>query len=774
MEPDDESYHYQYGWIQGPRPIDPQSLIPPTTLDDPTEASKALFYNTSRGECSVLSRGRLMIQGGGLELPGGTSRPGETYAETCFRTVVEEHLALPPPMVTLLQNALRENPEGSEVFFNQELNLPSARVYKVRLWLIHCNEKFDALSINIPPPRSYKWRPVSSLLGTLDLAERTPYANVVWNSLHKSGLSPPQLLTSDQKAEVLLDWAPNLVYLAPCCIKHNQCLILSFRHEPWHGDGLALCGGRSSNSDNDGASLRDLCFALLQGSPRELREYIDSLARRQPDGSKLEAPPAHLGLPPHYTRSVKIWCSVTLGAIPAITPSTPADLARYSNGSFAWRPSNEIISDLKRQGRLSTAEALAQALQTSGIHAMLSSGYESTGTLPKEPYLPIPLSGPCEDSCLSLTEYNTIMPLYHSADSCFILCQLRPAESGSGFSLFSSHVATMHANAVQPCHFPPLPPQASHELNRLMSIYPGGMAQCIIESKNMSHAPPTEGVLHYLWSIPTDHPWIPTGTSDPQAATDSMKWYAAHEVLEDLMLDQEPLVNAILAILEDAGVDPALTRLPPNEYYNLRAAKDQTSKRIIPKGHIETDARIKPRAPIRVVLPAEVPSSHMPWLRLQSPLAFPRPPLPLPPATVPHPRVKALPSPRAPIIFVVPIKGFSALFFRDTQGAAHMGFHHQIHGAPTEPGSDRERITAIITLHHKSSIEASLDDLIPTEFNNPHGDRLYLIPCLDFTVDIVDASREDDDIEFLHVGSMEHISTWHCPTLPTTRRSPRQ
>ena len=92
-----------------------------------------------------------------------------------------------------------------------------------------------------------------------------------------------------------------------------------------------------------------------------------------------------------------------------------------------------------------------------------------------------------------------------------------------------------------------------------------------------------------------------------------------------------------------------------------------------------------------------------------------------------------------------------------------MGFHHLIQDAPITPGSLGERMAAINALRDGSSIRALPRDLIPVESNSLGGDRLFLLPCPDFTIYIGAAGFDDDDIEFLHVGSMEHIAAPHSP-----------
>ena len=92
-----------------------------------------------------------------------------------------------------------------------------------------------------------------------------------------------------------------------------------------------------------------------------------------------------------------------------------------------------------------------------------------------------------------------------------------------------------------------------------------------------------------------------------------------------------------------------------------------------------------------------------------------------------------------------------------------MGFHYLIQDAPITPGSMGERMAAICALHNGSSIKALPNDLIPIENANLNGDRLFIMPCPDFTIYIGAAGFSEDDIEFLHVGSMEHVSTPHSP-----------
>ena len=137
-------------------------------------------------------------------------------------------------------------------------------------------------------------------------------------------------------------------------------------------------------------------------------------------------------------------------------------------------------------------------------------------------------------------------------------------------------------------------------------------------------------------------------------------------------------------------------------------------------------------------------------------------------ATIPEAEVKKLVS-RPQKIHVVPIKGYSALVYRDQTGEAHLGFQYLVQDSPVPEGSTGEAIACIIALKDHSSIQALPNDLLPFHYPNSHGDRLFLLPCVETEISIWDAEENDDDIEFLPMRELMNLDPPLAPGLPDLR-----
>ena len=114
-------------------------------------------------------------------------------------------------------------------------------------------------------------------------------------------------------------------------------------------------------------------------------------------------------------------------------------------------------------------------------------------------------------------------------------------------------------------------------------------------------------------------------------------------------------------------------------------------------------------------------------------------------------------------ILIIPIKGYSALVYRDQSGAAHLGFSYLIQDSPVPEGSTGEVIAAIIALKDHSSIQAMPNDLLPFHYPNTQGDRLFLLPCMETEISIWDAEENGDDIEFLPMRALADMELPHAP-----------
>ena len=98
-----------------------------------------------------------------------------------------------------------------------------------------------------------------------------------------------------------------------------------------------------------------------------------------------------------------------------------------------------------------------------------------------------------------------------------------------------------------------------------------------------------------------------------------------------------------------------------------------------------------------------------------------------------------------------------------------MGFQYLIRDSPLPVGSTGEVIAAIIALKDHSSIQALPNDLLPFHYPNSHGDRLFILPCVETEISIWDAEENDEDIEFLPMRELSRLEPPLAPGLPDLR-----
>ena len=251
----------------------------------------------------------------------------------------------------------------------------------------------------------------------------------------------------------------------------------------------------------------------------------------------------------------------------------------------------------------------------------------------------------------------------------------------------------------------------------------------------------------------------------------SVLWRPAYEVIDDLRVDQAPLARALISLLSYVGVDnkhfftPDMVTSPPH-------LPSPYIHRMLQYANMEVRSHPDPYVPIDIQEhhPHDSLSGFMlshSWLRHRPPPHGPAAP-PLPMATIPEAEVKKLVS-RPQKIHVVPIKGYSALVYRDQTGEAHLGFQYLVQDSPVPEGSTGEAIACIIALKDHSSIQALPNDLLPFHYPNSHGDRLFLLPCVETEISIWDAEENDDDIEFLPMRELMNLDPPLAPGLPDLR-----